>query len=94
MERQFRPSQDEAHLWAVSVRHHHIPTGFDHVGDIVRGNRRFLTLVGYGLMLFVSNQRVSPHRDNGEFVGGCHREHPPLFTDCRAWRLPARTPPA
>ena len=70
MKCQFRPSQDEAHLWAVSMRHHHIPTGFDHVGDIVRGNRRFLTLVRDGFMLFVSDQRVAPDGDNGKFIGG------------------------
>ena len=93
MERQFRPSQDEAHLWAVSMRHHHIPTGFDHVGDIVRGNRRFLTLVGYGLMLFVSNQRVSPTATTASLLAALIGNIL-TFTDCRARRLPARTPPA
>ena len=53
---ELRAAQDEPHLRAVAVGDDDVPAGFDHVGDMARGHRHLLILVGDRQVIAVADQ--------------------------------------
>jgi hypothetical protein len=52
----FGSAKDKPYLWSIAMSNCYIPSGFDHIGNMVRCFGGGLILVFYGLVIFVFNK--------------------------------------